>query len=173
MLTNDFIENSRYKAYGYFRKVKSDIDTMGINMNRVDRDFAYDCCFAWVLNRYDRDYGMIQLRTKKSVEAARNAKTPWILGENMFSLGDDTKWHWFEIEGEYIANPKSRKIKRLVVDKKEYQLDEEMWGYNETWSNTFWVALETANEYVNCDTNMVSQGITRICKLGLIRTPID
>jgi len=160
----EFVDDSKYYAYGFFRKMPSKIELMTVNMQLTESFVGHDCAFAWWLNPYNPKYGWIVLRTKKSVEAGK-----W--GENIHHLGDDTKWHYFEIEGTYRSNPKSRKITRLEIDATKYPRDDDMWTYSSGAESNFAVGLETANMYLNCDLNKKSQGISRLAKLGLVSIP--
>lgn len=161
----DFVDDSKYYAYGFFRKVPSKIELMTVNMQLTENHVGHDCAFAWWLNPYNPKYGWIILRTKKSVESGE-----W--GENIHRLGDDAKWHYFEIEGTYGSNPKSRKITRLAMDTTQYSRDDDMWTYSLPAQSNFAVGLETANMYVNCDLTKSSRGISRLVRLGLVRIPM-
>jgi hypothetical protein len=167
----DFEDNSTYTTYGILKRMPSDVENICVNQCLVENYVGYDCAFGWVLNPYaEEHYGWVLLRTKKSVESNAPFWDKW--GEKIHLLGDDTRWHYFEIEGRYVANPKARKITRLRIDDSEYKSDEDMWSYPQTWSDSFWSDLETANMDVNCSLSKKSTGISRLCKLGLIRQPI-
>jgi hypothetical protein len=166
----DFKDDSIYRAFGYFRKVRSQPETINVNIELTDNYVGYDCAFGWTLNRYDPDYGMVQVRTKRGVEQGIAIGRPWTFGETVHRLGDDETWHYFEIEGRYTSNPNSRSITNFVIDKSEYKIEQEMWSYQQPWPRNFSVGLETANMYVQCDTTQRSQGISRLCRLGLVRT---
>ncbi len=161
----EFIDDSTYYSYGYFRKMRSQIEQISVNMPRVESYLVYDCAIGWMLDPWNQDYGMVQLRTKKSVENKQ-----W--GENVHHVADDTTWHYFELEGTYTSNPKSRRITRLVVDGSEYERDDEMWSYPQSWENSFAVDLATSNMYVECKQSLVSQAVSHYTKIGLVRIPV-
>jgi hypothetical protein len=105
----DFFDDAHYHAYGYFRKLPSDFQIVGVNLQLVQNYTEYTCLFYWRLNEFDKFYRWIVVRTTQG-------DVP------VHFLGDDLQWHYFEIEGHYPANG-DRRISHLRIDASTYPLD--------------------------------------------------
>jgi len=154
---SDFFDDAHYYAYGYFRKLPSDFQVMGVNLQLVQNYTEYVCLFYWRLNEYDKLYRWIVVRTMQG-------DVPVHL------LGDDFQWHYFEIEGHYPLNG-DRKITRLKIDESSYSLDFPMPTGPKAWNQSFGVLLETTNFWTNCAPNQAVQAASHWSKLGLVRRP--
>jgi hypothetical protein len=151
----DFFDEAHYYAYGYFRKLPSDFQVMGVNLQLVQNYTEYVCLFYWRLNEYDELYRWIVVRTS-------DGDVPVHL------LGDDLKWHYFEIEGHYPAQG-DRKITRLRIDESTHSLDFHMLTGSKPWNQSFGVLLETTNQWANCNPKRAVQAISHWSKVGLVR----
>jgi hypothetical protein len=87
----DFSDNTHYYAYGYFRKLPSDFQVVGVNLQLVQNYVESTCLFYWRLNNYDELYQWVVVRTAEGDVPVHR-------------LGDDYVWHYFEIEGSYPVN---------------------------------------------------------------------
>jgi hypothetical protein len=153
----DFHQDANYYSYGYFRKLPSDFQVLGVNLSLVHNYTEYVCLFYWRLNEYDKLYGWVVVLTSEG----------WV---PVHRLGDDAEWHYFEIEGAYPYQG-DRKITRLRIDGSTYSLDFSMPTGRMPWKESFGVKLETTNFWTKCDPTVAVQAISHWSKVGLVRKP--
>lgn len=160
-LTHRSIEKFEYDsvfyAFGYFKRTPSDIQNNAVNLQLVEGYTEYICLFQWILNPWDQDYGWVKLRT-------RNGDI------RIHKIGDDNSWHYFELEGTYLNQPKRRYISRLMVDNSTYFLNEEMPTVGKGWEKSFIVILECANKWTGgCGNSVIYKGAMLWDKIGVVK----
>jgi flagellar biosynthesis chaperone FliJ len=156
----NFLDNSKWIAYGWFRKASNEVQAITVNLNLVEDYTEYPCIFSWRLNPFDPLYGFIFVETENGQK-------------NLHKLEPDDRWHYFEIEGVFQQEGAIRKVARLMIDNSTYLLDEDTIKTRKEWSNSFMLNLEVTNMWTNCDSKNAFVGRARWSRVGLIRKPID
>jgi hypothetical protein len=156
----NFLDNSKWIAYGWFRKASNEVQAITVNLNLVEDYTEYPCIFSWRLNPFDPLHGFIFVETENGQK-------------NLHKLEPDDSWHYFEIEGVFQQEGAIRKVARLMIDNSTYFLDEDTIKTRKEWSNSFMLNLEVTNMWTNCDSKNAFVGRARWSRVGLIRKPID
>lgn len=157
-----FIDDSRYVFYGYFRRVEgSNPEQIDVNLGLVEDYVERSAEIIWTLNPYSPLYEWVWTR----LEASKPIK--------LFKLPDDSNWHCFQLVTEYKSNPKSRRIRRIQVDEQVTDLDLEMGTMKKEWQFSFGVLLETHNMYTNCDAEIMFVGKSRWDKVKVEYEPLN
>jgi hypothetical protein len=155
-----FVDNSRWYVYGYFKRMPSKIQNNAINLQLVENSEEHICLVQWILNPEDRDYGWVKVRTQRG-------------DTRIHRIGDDEGWHYFELEGVYASDPRTRRIARVMIDKTSHRLDEEMPTVPKEWASSFMVLLENTNMYKDPCTENVNRAVMRWARVGLVRRSIS
>ena len=167
-----FFDKHNYLLYGYFRKVDRDEPeryqpeqinvSLTLGIGHVDH-FGE---IVWKLNPYDPNYGTISTRT---------GDVPNLRTIVLFKLGDDSHWHYFEIEYHYEL-PDNFTIRRIRVDNNDVVLDppiptatmKKPWFYSKPTISAY---LEVGNMYTNCDPAITKVAIARFDRIGVKLIP--
>jgi hypothetical protein len=159
-----FEDDRNWYAYGYFRKAEGQFQAIAVNMQLVEDYKDVPCLFTWHLNPYDPQYGYVTFF--KGLDM--NNQGIW---EPVHEIGDDSGWHYWEIEGRYAQNPKVRKVVRMRFDDHNYTLNIDLPRINNpfiNWPQSFGVLLETVNMW-NCQAGKSTSCASHWTKIGLVR----
>lgn len=145
----------RYAFEGYFRKsspgsdLGKSLEHLDINLSVVIDSTEYFAEIFWTLNQWDPKYGWIW--TRDTLCDVNNISCRDFGGAiKLLELAEDSNWHKFRIETQYLGITGNR-IKKIIVDNSVTYLDLPMGTTKKHWDSHFKTLCEIQNLNTNCE----------------------
>ena len=149
----------RYTVTGQFRLLTPDqAEIIGLNLNYVRDWYEHPIIFGWVTNPWNELYGDIIIKIRDGSIITTH------------SLEVDTKWHTFELVGDFL--PDGAKYHSLTIDGFTVNIDRYTLKVKKPWRSGGGVALETSNLWPSCDGRSVYRAITHWDNIRVSREPL-
>jgi hypothetical protein len=158
-----FFNGSRYLFYGYFRKgTEGQPQAITASIELIEDYTEHYAELLWILNPYADEpsgakYGSVITRGEEGRVIP------------LINIGDDNRWHYFEIQTRYDIENGIYLNERVRVDDRDFPLNIQLGTFPKWWKSSFGVALQVANQYTNCDQNIITIGTAMFDKVGIKR----